>query len=399
MIMLSTFAVFLLFAQFDDPAYHIRIQSGSINRVNSIVSFSVPTEIAAGAYVARTTSGDVVPLQVDAFSRAWILLRNLNANSTMDLILNMVSDSSIVSFIAESIEYDRTIALNSNGREVLRFFHRENEPPDSLGPVYRRGGYIHPVRTPSGTVLTGHLNGPYHIHHSGIWSAWTNTIFQGRKPDFWNAQLLGGRVDIDTLISTWSGPVQAGFESVNRFTDLTSGVPITALREHWEVRSYAIPPEAGFHMFDVVLTQTVSEDAPLLLPEYLYGGVGFRGHSDWDDTTTTRVLTSEGLGRFEANTSRAKWLHIGGFTGGKQGGVAILGHPSNFRFPQPMRIHPTAPFFNFAPTQSGEMSIQPGRPYVVRYRYITYDGEPDVAMIEQMWNDYANPPSVSVERR
>lgn len=381
-----------------EPPFHVRIHAGSIDRVNSIVSFPMPGTVAPGHYVAKSESGDEFRIQVDAASTGWVLVPQLNAGTELHLTLNPGSYSASGDTGARVTQMTSTLALSASGREILQFYHRENHPPDSLGPVYRRGGYIHPVRTPSGTVLTGHLDGPYHMHHSGIWSAWTNTQFQGRKPDFWNAQLLSARVDIDTLLATWSGAVHAGFQSVNRFTDLTTGSPVTALLEHWDVRAYAIPATAGVFVFDVTLTQTVSPGAPLVLPEYLYGGVGFRGHPDWNDTLTTTILTSEGLGRLDGHATRARWAHFGGWTDGKLGGVAIMGHPSNVRFPQPMRIHPTMPFFNFAPTQLGEMSIQPGKPYVVRYRYVTYDGEPDAVLIERMWTDFAFPPSVSVDR-
>lgn len=391
------FALLILLSLCAEPPLHIRIHSGSIDRVNSIVSFSVPQTVTPGIYASKSASGESFAIQVDGASTGWVLVPLLKANSELHLTLNPALPAASGGTV-QAKETPSTIVLSASGREILQFFHRENQPPDSLGPVYRRGGYIHPVRTPSGTVLTGHLNGPYHMHHSGIWSAWTNTEFQGRKPDFWNAQLLRGRVDIDSLLASWSGAVHAGFQSVNRFTDLTTGSPVTALLELWDVRAYAIPESAGMFVFDVTLTQTVSPGAALVLPEYLYGGVGFRGHPDWNDTLTTTILTSEGLGRLDGHATRARWAHFGGWSDGKLGGVAIMGHPTNFRFPQPMRIHPTMPFFNFAPTQLGEMSIQPGKPYVVRYRYVTYDGEPDAALIERMWTDFAFPPSVSVGR-
>jgi len=74
-----------------------------------------------------------------------------------------------------------------------------------------------------------------------------------------------------------------------------------------------------------------------------------------------------------------------------------MGHPGNFRFPQPVRIHPDAPFFNYAPTQLGTMQIEPGSPYIVRYRYVTYDGEPNPDELNRLWNDYAYPPGVTVK--
>ena len=78
-------------------------------------------------------------------------------------------------------------------------------------------------------------------------------------------------------------------------------------------------------------------------------------------------------------------------------GVAILCHPDNFRFPQPMRLHPDEPFFCYAPSQLGDWAIEPGKPYVARYRFVVSEGPADKAEIERLWNDYANPPKVTVE--
>ncbi len=149
-------------------------------------------------------------------------------------------------------------------------------------------------------------------------------------------------------------------------------------------------------MFDLVVTQTANTAQPLHLPEYRYGGIGFRGHFDWDDPEKSFFLTSEGLGRLDGHATRARWCHIGGYSEGNLAGIAVLGHPENYRFPQPMRIHPNEPFFNFTPVQLGDMTIEPGSPYIARYRFVTYDGEPDVAKLDRFWRDYAWPPGVTI---
>jgi hypothetical protein len=62
-----------------------------------------------------------------------------------------------------------------------------------------------------------------------------------------------------------------------------------------------------------------------------------------------------------------------------------------------MRLHPDEPFFCFAPIQLGDWSIEPGKPYVAKYRFVAFDGPPDKAEIERLWNDYANPPKATVQ--
>ena len=185
------------------------------------------------------------------------------------------------------------------------------------------------------------------------------------------------------------------------FIDLTAPSPVVALHETWEVTAYA--PIAGprpAHVFDLVITQTCATDDPLILPEYHYGGLGFRGHGQWDGAGQARFLTSEGLtDRVQAHATRARWCHVGGQVDGQWAGVAILGHPDNFRAPQPMRIHPTEPFFCFAPSQLGAWQITPGEPYVARYRFVVMDGEPDPALLEAYWAGYAQPVVAEVRTR
>jgi len=64
-----------------------------------------------------------------------------------------------------------------------------------------------------------------------------------------------------------------------------------------------------------------------------------------------------------------------------------------------MRLHPKEPFFCFAPSQAGDWAIEPGKPYVARYRFIVKDGKPDKAQLDAFWHAYAHPPQVTVTRK
>ena len=77
-------------------------------------------------------------------------------------------------------------------------------------------------------------------------------------------------------------------------------------------------------------------------------------------------------------------------------GYAALGHPDNFRAPQPLRINPLDPFFSFAPARAGAFEIVPGKPYVSHFRIVTADGPPDAKLFDRLWNDYAHPPEVTI---
>src|SRR5690625_191207 len=385
-----------LTAKVEAQSYTIAISTGDLERESAVISFYFPDHVEEGVYRLTDGSGSETLLQVSEDNRGWIFLNHLSPGETITWTLDL-QQSSESPHVTHEID-SSTISIQQSGREVLSYYHGYNNPPDRLDERYRRGGYIHPLRSPSGVVLTNHLNADGHPHHSGIWSAWTHTRFQGRTPDFWNVHLNTGRVDhADSLDLAWQGPVHAGFRSRHHFVDLSSSAPVIALNEQWDVRVYDTEQAGDYFMFDLEISQSVNTAQPLELPEYRYGGVGFRGHVDWDDPENTTFLTSEGEGR-DGHGSRVRWTHIGGYSEGELAGVAILSHPSNYRHPQTVRIHPTEPFFNYAPVQLGDMVIEPGSPYSARYRYITYDGEPDPEWLDQMWQDYAYPPTVVVQK-
>ena len=63
-----------------------------------------------------------------------------------------------------------------------------------------------------------------------------------------------------------------------------------------------------------------------------------------------------------------------------------------------MRIHPSEPFFNFAPCQAGDFELPPGKPYRSRYRFMMFDGEVDAEECKRAWDDYATPPRVRIAK-
>ena len=210
-----------------------------------------------------------------------------------------------------------------------------------------------------------------------------------------------GTVEFVAVDNYWSGAVFGGLQARHRFVDMTLPDPVTVLNEVWELKVYSrVIDDAKFHVFDLRFKQSCATEKPLKLPQYRYGGLGFRGHHDWDGAENASFLT--GLGetdRVKGHATRAPWCHIGGLVNGKKSGVAILCHPGNFRAPQPMRIHPHEPFFCYAPAQMGDWEIAPGQPYAVEYRFVVFDGAPEKAVIDLVWQDYAEPVQVAVVER
>jgi len=384
-----------LIASAAEEKFSITVQAGEFNRQQTPVSFLLPPG-ARNFAAMRDAEGKITPLQSDKNGRAGFVISQLKKGAQVKY--ELVAASNAKPDLVQATREKSKLKISLRNRPLLEYQAEPGElPRDNIKPIFQRGGYLHPIYTLSGKMVTDDYP-PNHIHHHGVWWAWTHTEFEGRSPDFWNMGDGKGRVEFVALDDTWSGPVHAGFMARHRFIDLTAPKPVNALNETWEVRVYHQTAREPFWIFDLASTQECATANALKLPEYRYGGVGFRGNWAWNGEDKTDFLTSEGeTDRNKGNTARGRWCDLSGAVDGERAGIAILGHPDNFRAPQPMRLHPTEPFFCFAPQQSGAMEIAPGKPYVSRYRFVVHDGRPDPVLLERLWNDYAHPPVVKVD--
>ena len=376
---------------------YVTVSAGQWDRHNTVVSFNFKPESRQRGYHLVDDSGISIPLQFDGTTASFVL-RDLKADQSkrFRLVPGPGKFSGVGS--APELKSDKNhVEIKIGGRQVLNFVAEPaGLPSPDIKRVFLRGGYIHPVFTPAGRVVTDDYPSD-HYHHHGIWFAWTKTEFEGKHPDFWNVGDGTGRVDFERVGKSWIGPVHAGFTSFQKYIALTGAAPKTALNEEWEVRVYNVrDSQATYFVFDIVATQECASTSPLILEEYRYGGMGVRGNREWKDKSKVSFLTSDGKTRIDGNATRSRWCHIGGSVDGQLVGIAVLDHPSNFRAPAPLRIHPDDPYFNYAPSQMGRFEIEPGKKFVLQYRYVVSDGPPDPKLLERLWNDYANPPEVHI---
>ena len=386
----------LISARADAAAFKITVPAAGMDRAGIVVSFPLPSAAPATATL-RDARGTSIPLQISADREARFVIAALPAGVSPVFTLASPSAAPAATVTARS-STDR-LALQVGGQPLLNFWLTpEPFPRAGIESKFARSGFINQLMTPGGAQITDSYPTD-HLHHYGIWSPWTKTQFQGRTPDFWNVGRLSARVDFMGLEKVWEGPVHGGFVSRQDMVDVSGPAPVTALNESWTLTAYAMPGAARpVHVFDLDIVQTCATNDPLILPEFHYGGLAFRGAASWQGEANARILTSEGINdRIKANASRARWVHFWGDVDGRAAGATVFGHPTNFRAPQPIRIPPDDPYFCFIPSQLGQWQINPGEPYLSRYRFIAIDGPPDVALIEAFWNGYTQPSAPSIE--
>lgn len=382
----------------EEPIGGLIIAPGPQSRPSSFVQFEIPDDWDSKPRIARNSDGDLVPLQIDDDGLGWMRVGPLAANEKQKFQIYSGTSKEPPPVGMAAHRVGSTIEFWQGKKRVLNYQAEPGDfPRNDIKKSYRRGGYIHPIWSPDGNVVTDDFPAN-HVHHHGVWFPWTKTRFEEREPDFWNMGLGSGRVEFVQVERYFGGPVFASLTTKHKFVDLLAEGGKTALNEVWTVRVYSLSVGSKFHVIDLESVQTCATDSPLILPEYRYGGLGFRGHGDWDGAENAYFLTSNGeTDRVRGHATRADWCYIGGDAVGKRTGIVIMGHPDNFRAPQPMRLHPTEPFFCFAPQQAGDMSIQPGKRYVSKYRFLVIDGIPDPELIDDHWLDYSTPMTIHAQ--
>lgn len=371
---------------------HFDRPQNAAHRPVAVATFAVPPGLRAEGGLEVVAAGHHWPVQKGADGQAHVIIADAAGAKLGQGILVPAKRSEA----AEAVRAIRTgdrIELRLGDRLVAAYRTEGVLPRPGVAEVFRRGGYLHPLLTPAGREVTDDYPSN-HLHHHGVWTAWTKTRFQGRTPDFWNMGDREGRVEFVAVDAVWSGPVQGGFRARHRYVDLSVNPPVAALEESWEVRLYNLGAEWNrkVHLLELTITQRTITDAPLELPEYHYGGLGVRGNWAWNGAGACRWLTSAGhTDPLRGNATRAQWCWLGGPLADGIAGVAILGAGDNFRAPEPVRLHPSEPFFCFAPSQGGAWAISPGRAHVARYRLVVANGEPDSALLHGLWDDFAHP--------
>jgi hypothetical protein len=348
------------------------------------------------------------PFQVEQgyVPRLWFILDGTTeAGKKREYFLYVAGKGSSVNSITSEVA-PGSIILKKGEKEILHYQTAMLYPPAKVDTAYKRNGFIHPLSSPSGNILT-RVSPPDHYHHLGIWNPWTVVKIGDHVTDFWNLYSKQGTVRYAGINSTVSGPVYGGFSVRQEHIDFRGKKPEElAINEVWDVRAWNSEPVNGINAYVVDLTTflTVAGDDPIVFKAYRYGGgIGIRANEEWTKDNST-VLTSEGKTRKDADGTRSRWTDLNGaFKNNGQSGIVFFSHPSNREHPEPMRVWPETEnkgrgdvYFEFCPIRHKDWVLNPGNLYRLKYRIFVYDGKIDGPTADRLWNDFAYPPVVKI---
>ncbi len=388
----------------------LTVESGNRERIDAPVQFPLPKESANDSRLLRlieTTGGKETPVAVqrdDIDGKLWWIAGGTTPGSAKRTYrLESLRPEELASqpkFPGVDWNWSQgAIRAAIGSQPLLQYAQAHVAPAEEINPKYGRSGHLHPVWTPSGAVVTDELP-PDHLHQSGIFLAYTKTEFKGHEVDFWNLAGGKGRVRNSGVGSILSGPLFGQLSVRHEHVDLTQADASVglgaktggdvALNEIWYLRAWPVGLASGYWLLDIHSLIRCAGKESLKLPEYHYGGMAIRAAREWTPKNVT-FLTSDGDDRLKGNHTRPRWCRITGAVEGKQAGLTLLTHPANFRFPEPLRIHPTMPYMVYTPSYLGAWEIAPGAVHESCYRFIVHDGELPVETIERLWQDFAEP--------
>ena len=347
-------------------------------------------------------------LESDYISRLWFILEGASAkNSTRKFSLKIEESKPDTSGTDIHIyKSGENLTLRQKERNILSYRFATMYPPEGINPLFKRSGFIHPLWSPGGEILT-RVQAPDHYHHYGIWGPWTLTHIDNRKVDFWNLAEGEGTVQFAGFLSETVGDVFSGFRALQQHIDFgAKGEDQIAINEILDVRIWNINEKVQVIDYTTILNTPLPNG--IMLDAYRYGGgIGFRATEKWTKENST-VLTSEGKTRIDADGTNARWCIVEGESGVAEGrsGILFLSHPSNRAHPEPMRVWPMDAnggrgdiYFEFTPIRHASWKLEKGNSYLLKYRMIVFDGTIDKKTAEMYWSSFSEAVEIKINQK
>lgn len=387
-----------------------KVESGNYNRMDCPVMVSaLPDSVVKAAnnlqLIELSNNSLSVNMQIDKKTgKLWFILKGFTPKNRVRRFAVIKKNKKFTTPQIELQSINGALQLSYKKHPILNYQYEMVYPPKGIDSLYKKSGFIHPLWTPEGEVLT-RIQPPDHYHHYGIWGPWTKTKIGSRQVDFWNLAEGQGTVLFKKFIEKEQGDVYSSFTALQEHIDFgTKDGNGVAINENLELRAWNLGNNKTW-LVDYTSTFSSPLNTGVLLDAYRYGGgIGFRATELWNKDNTS-VLTSKKKNRINADGTSAKWAIIEGATNTKsgKGGILFMSHNENKNFPEPMRVWPKDAnggrgdlFFEFCPIRHGSWKIESQKIYNLKYRMLIFDGTLTVEQAEMAWQGFANPPKITI---
>ena len=273
--------------------WEVTVAAGAQDREAQVVTVSLPRNPPLQAVTVREANGAKVVAQMQGPNVVAFRSKPLKAGAEVNYLVDedehpAKPDKSGM----QAVQNGDGIKLSWNGRPVVGYVSRPQTARKDFPPAAARGGYLHPLYSPAGVLVTDDSPKDQPFQH-GIWTTWQKVETAGSRPDFWDLTKAKGGAAVESIGTVWGGPLAAGFDARQFFTDFDQHKGTTVLREAWDVRALRGSERAT--LVDVSSSlQAVNGD--VTLGTNPFGGIMVRGNRDWQGDKAI-FLTSEGADR------------------------------------------------------------------------------------------------------
>ncbi len=278
---------------------------------------------------------------------------------------------------------DDGVTVELDGKPFTRYLFKGDQKP-VLYPVIGPTG--HPLTRPPEKVRD-------HPHHFSFW--FTHGNVNGH--DFWHGK-KGARIVHRELVKAEVVPASSGGDAeeavlVTR-SDWLAGDGKVVCREQ---RTMAFGTWRDSRRIDVDVTISAA-DEPVTFGETKEGSFGVRVYPSMrvDAGKGGHIVNSRGDTDGDAWSKQAEWVDYHGPVDGKTVGIAILQHPTSFRFPTRWHVRPYGLFAvnPFMKGKGGEQTatshtLKPAGSFTLRFRVLLHEGDEKAARIAKAFADYA----------
>ena len=181
---------------------HFNVEAGKYQRINTPVSVNldaISISDTLSFQLFEKIKGQLVekPCQVEPgyTPLLWFILDGTTETGKLrEYFLFRNEKSKILNIITTDLTSE-AIVLRKGSSDILHYQKAVMYPPAGVDTSYKRSGFIHPLITPSGNILT-RVSPPDHYHHVGIWNPWTKVKIGNHVTDFWNLYEKQGTVNL-----------------------------------------------------------------------------------------------------------------------------------------------------------------------------------------------------------
>jgi hypothetical protein len=255
---------------------------------------------------------------------------------------------------------------------------------------------LYPIIGPTGKPMTrsypmkGASEGERadHPHHRSLW--FTHGDVNGTS--FWDEGARSGTIEHREFLRVEGGP-QATIVTSNDWVD-DDGEKICS-----DIRTLVFGADENQRWIDFDVT-VMAGDKPVVFGDTKEGSFGIRvaGSMKVEAENGGHIVNNKGDVDKDTWGKQASWVDYHGPVDGELLGIAILNHPTSFRFPTYWHVRTYGLFaanvfgihnFENNNEKDGSYILKPGKSFTLRYRVLLHKGDQEEGQVAQAFVEYA----------